>query len=309
MMAWSLFAAALAVLGGDYAYSRAVAQHARKWERQQVRGPDGVRTDCAGYVRGEGRVALLLVHGFGSSPAVFTSMADDLAARGYACHALRLPGFGEPLPAARQVTTDDWRRALDAKLAELHATHEQVWLVGHSMGGPLCVEAAVRKPDQVDGLVLLAPLCGVSSRRSLGVSPERLFGLRRVLRCTDTFETCFPVDAHDPAVGRLEARDRFVPLNIYENMFEVLRAGRTLAPRVGVPTLVVAAPRDRVVSFRAARRFAEQLSGPRARFLSVAPAGHVLPLDTGWRELCREVDAFVRGGGSLETLTATSLRD
>ncbi len=309
MIGWTLMAVAGAVLGGDLVYSRAVAARAARWEQVQVRGADGVRLDCASYTCGTGSVALLLVHGFGSSPAVFQRWADELAGRGYTCRALRLPGFGEPLATARTVTPDDWRRAVDAEIAQLRRTHDQVWLVGHSMGGALCAEAALRRADDVAGVVLLAPLCGVSSRRSLGVPPERLFGLRHLLPCTDTLETCFPIHADDRAVAKLEARDRFVPLNIYEGLFEVMRTGRAAASQLRQPVWVAAARADRVVDFEAARQFADALPHPRSSFVGVSPAGHVLPLDTGWRELCHQADAFVRGGGSVETLHATSLRD
>ena len=294
MIAAALCALVLTAVSADYAYSRAVAAHAARWEARQARGADGVRLDCAGFTCGTGRVALLLVHGFGSSPAVFRPWAEELAARGFTCRAMRLPGFGEPLDAARGATADAWRRAVDAEIDALRRGHDEVWLVGHSMGATLCAEAAARRPDDVAGVVLLAPLFGVSSRRSLGVPPERLFGLRRVLQYTDVFETCFPIDADDPAVAHLEARDRFVPLNIYTSMFEVMRAGRGLAPRLRGPVFMAAAVRDRVVDLRAARRFAAEL-GPGVRYREVEPAGHVLPLDTGWRALCGEVEAFIRG--------------
>lgn len=297
MIALVTVAVVVLALGGDFAYSRMVSTRAVRWERAQVRGPDGVRLDCRPYAKGTGEVAVLMVHGFGSSPAVFQRWADEFAGRGFACHAMRLPGFGEPLPAARRVTADDWRRAVDEEILALRRTHQEVWLVGHSMGAAACAEAALRHPDQVAGLVLLAPLCGVSSRRSLGVPPERLFALHRLLLFTDALETCFPIDAHDPAVAALEARDRYVPMNIYTALLETMRAGRAAGPRLRQPVFVAAARADRVVDFQAARQFADSLTAPRTEFVAVAPAGHVVTLDTGWRELCRQAETFMRSGG------------
>lgn len=289
------FALLATLLGADFAYSRTVGRHAAAWERRQQRDPEGVRLDSSAFSTGSGDIALLLVHGFGSSPAVFTRWAEELAARGYSCRAMRLPGFGEPLEAARRVDADDWRRALDEEIAALRRDHRQVWLVGHSMGAALCTDAAIRHPDQVDGLVLAAPLFGVSTRRSLGLPPERLFAVTRLLPFTDTLESCFPVDADDPSLSAVEARDVFVPLNIYRGMFDVMRAAKAAAPALGQPVLVLASERDRVVDFEAARRFAGRLRAPRAAFEAVSPAGHVLPLDTGWRALCGRVDDFIAG--------------
>jgi pimeloyl-ACP methyl ester carboxylesterase len=184
--------------------------------------------DCASFTRREGPVALLMVHGFGSSPAVF-HVAGPTTWPGAATPVAPCgcPGFGEPLAARahrQRPRTGGARSTRRSPTSD--ARTGQVWLVGHSMGGALCAEAALRRADDVDGVVLLAPLCEVSRRRSLGVPPERLFGLRhRMLPCTDTLETCFPIRGRRSARWRSwTARDRFVPLNIYEGMFEVMRA-------------------------------------------------------------------------------------
>src|SRR5206468_12893176 len=90
-----LIAAAAAVpalwVGGDLLYSLVVGHLYRRWEAGIERDADGVRLGCREFTLGEGKDAVLLVHGFGDSPAIFRRIAPALAAKGFACHALRLP--------------------------------------------------------------------------------------------------------------------------------------------------------------------------------------------------------------------------
>ena len=84
---------------------------------------------------------------------------------------------------------------------------DRVTLIGHSLGGRVCLEAAIRAPDAVEGLALIAPLgFGRLSRigrllsawRVVGKSspetqtavsqigrPRRRAGHERILRCSN----------------------------------------------------------------------------------------------------------------------------
>lgn len=281
-------------LVGDFAYSRVIDARHRKWERTATYNGDGLRAGYAPYTVGQGPVALLFIHGFGSSPAVFDRMAPRLAERGFTCRVLRLPGFGEPLDRYAAVTRAQWRQTVETEARQLRATHRAVWLVGHSMGGTLAWDTAQRHPELCDGLVLLAPLVEVSSRRSLALSPRRLFRVGdALLPFSDVFETCFPMDAHDPAVGELEARDRFIPRSVYQEMFALLDEARAAAPVARVPLLVSVAPQDLVVDSRAAEKFFGRAHAPALKIIHAERSGHVIPLDYGWEEQAGAAADFI----------------
>lgn len=281
------------VAGGDLIYAGWVKRRYSKWEARVERGPDGVRRGAEAFTVGEGRVAILFVHGFGSSPAVFGRMAPALAARGYTCRAMRLPGFGEPVLRFSEKTRDDWREALAAEMTTLRRGHDRVWIVAHSMGGTLSLDALSRNPEFCDGLVLIAPLVEVSRKRSLGLPPELMFRMANgVLRESRVLELCFPVDAADPEVASLEGRDVFVPREAYVEMFRLLRDVRRDPPSLSIPTLAMVSRRDRVTDGRAAADFVRHFA-PSAKILHADRAGHVIPLDHGWSEAARQVDEFI----------------
>src|SRR5947209_10805936 len=165
-----LIAATVAVpalwVGGDLLYSLVVGHLYRRWEGGIERDADGVRLGCREFTLGEGKDAVLLVHGFGDSPAIFRRIAPALAAKGFACHALRLPQFALPMSRYRTTSASRWRDAVRSAVADLRRRHRRVFLLAHSLGAAVAVEAVAGPDAAVDGLALLAPLFDVSGARS-----------------------------------------------------------------------------------------------------------------------------------------------
>ena len=119
---------------------------------------------------GAGRPAVVLVHGVVSSRYLLPT-AEHLASR-HPVLAIDLPGFGG---------TPAGRRALDiAELGEVAALTtealaiERAVVVGHSIGAQVAVELALRRPDEVDGLVLVGPSGDPGARSSLGLAARWL---------------------------------------------------------------------------------------------------------------------------------------
>lgn len=286
---------ALSVFGGDAIYSLCTGRSERNWEATIQRGADGVRRGAEAYAVGEGRTAILFVHGFGSSPAMFTRMTGELAARGYACRAMRLPGFCEPSQDFASYTRADWLKGIQGELDALRAQHEHVWLVGHSLGGALSLELLRRNPAGADGLILMAPLIAVSSRRSLGIEPGKLFRLGdHVLPFSRTFKICFPIDMKDPSVATIEHRDLFVPRATYRELFALIREARENPGSLELPVELFVAPQDRVVDSVAAEEFVRRVA-PQAKIVYAERSGHVIPLDYGWTEAVESIDQFIVG--------------
>lgn len=283
--------------GVSVAYPQWTRLQAARWEHTVVRDADGVRVAARDFTRGEGEVALLMIHGFASAPPVFQTLADDLAGRGYACRAMRLPGFGEPPARLAATTREDWRAAVDREVDALSAGGRKVWLVGHSMGGTLAIDYALRHPEApIEGLVLIAPLIDVSSRRSLLISPRTLFETWRHLWTPGTLlKTAFPIDIQAPTPGLEELRDVYMPLSAYAEMFRVTDAVAGRAGELRVPALMMVAPADKVVDSDAARRYYEALGSSRKQCVVMERSGHVVPLDRERDRAAAEIARFIAG--------------
>lgn len=290
----AVLGAGLILTGLDYGYSVLTRIRLAQWEAGIERDAQGVRTDFAPYQLGRGDTGILFVHGFASSPALFGRMARVLGDEGYVCRVLRLPGFGEPIERSARIRADDWLDHVAGELDILRRECDRVFLVGHSMGGTIALLTAQAHPDQVQGLILLAPLFDVSRKRSPMVPPRKWFQIsERLMLFTEVFETAFPIDAVNPAVKKLEQRDLFLPRPIYTEMFEISDRANGMARLHDMPLLVILGTEDQVVNNVASEAFFRNYPGA-DKVIQHHHAGHVIPLDVGWEDVTARMAEFIR---------------
>jgi carboxylesterase len=281
-------------LGGDFVYSRIVLHRVNRWERSIRREPDGVRAGCRERTLGEGRAALLFVHGFNDCPAIFDRLAPRLAERGYTCRLMRLPGFATPVETYSRSTRAQWLEAVEQEIANLRATHERVGVVAHSLGGAITVRHLLDHPRTVDGVVLLAPLIDVSDARSPVLSPRAWHRLgNRVLFFTRVVETPFGLSARSPEARAYDLNTRFTPREIFEQLYALLDEIDGRAGEFDAPLLLVLGRQDEVIDRIAAERFLEQSNSPVKVVVVLDDAGHQVPLDHGWETLPDEIVRFL----------------
>jgi carboxylesterase len=293
----AVVAAVVVWLAGDAFYAVRVERRLAAWEAGVQRGPDGVRVGCEAFSVGEGDIALLLIHGFADAPAVFRPLAAAWAEDGFACRAMRLPGFAEPMAAYRGTSLEAWKAAVTAEAEALRRTHREVWMVGHSTGAALAVAVLLADPGLADGVIMLAPLFAVSGERSPVLSPEGWFHIgRRIFRRTDVLENEFPLVARDPSAADYPYRDRFVPMNVHRDLFRLMDELESRASEVTHPVWMAVAAADLVIDTQVALAFFEALGSTRSGKVVLQDSGHVIPIDAAWPRVAREAAAFIRGG-------------
>jgi alpha-beta hydrolase superfamily lysophospholipase len=245
-----------------------------------------------------GAPALLLIHCFADGPSVFARMAPALAVSGLAVRGMRLPGSGLPPGEMAGITLESWRTAIDCEIQALRETNpaRPVWLLGHSLGGTLAFDAALRPENAIAGLALLAPLVEVSRARSLLLHPRQWFEiLDRLLIFTRTIESRLPKDLHDPAARATYVTDKYVHRDIYRALFNTVDAIAGRAPEWHGPLFWAVSPSDQIVDPAAASRFfAAAVQASPGILMQQTEAGHVLPLDHGWASLAEQIVRFIR---------------
>jgi pimeloyl-[acyl-carrier protein] methyl ester esterase len=222
---------------------------------------------------------LVLLHGWGLHGGIWGELPAMLA-RDYRVTTLDLPGHGRSGlgqgPLTLEILTDSVVGLIDTRA---------IWL-GWSLGGFVALDAALRHPTRVAGLVLVGatPKFVQSPEWLAGMSPDVFAGFTDSLRqdYRGTLQRFLSLQAGSDEAGRAVIK------RLRREMFahgepkpEALTAGLSilehsdLRPRLAeirVPTLVLQGTHDRLVPPAAGEFLARHI--PRARLVSMAGMGH-----------------------------------
>ena len=224
--------------------------------------------------------AVVLVHGFPLDGAMWSGTARALSTR-FRVLKPDLPGRGEN-PAPAEGTIESYADFLGAIVAGLPAP---VGLAGFSMGGYVALALMKRGPANVRALALVdsratADDAAGKAAREQAIATVRSGGAAAIV---------------DGMVGKLIAPDSARNASLVERLRRIVlrQTPQTIEsdlsamrdrpdstdflPRIGVATIVLAGDQDALIPPEEARTMAASI--PEARFVSIANAGHLTPME------------------------------
>jgi pimeloyl-ACP methyl ester carboxylesterase len=239
---------------------------------------------------GQGEPFYLLLHGFGASTFTWREILPDLAEYGTVV-AYDRPGFGlTERPLEWQGTNPYSPQAQMELLFGLldHFGIEKAILIGHSAGGTVAVQAAVRYPEQVEALILIAPAIysggGAPAwiRPILSTPQMRRLGPLFVRQVFGSAEGLLDLAWHDPqkiSAETLAGYERPLQVGNWDRaLWELTLASKESdlegeLAQVQTPTLVISGDDDRIVPSQESVRLATEL--PNAELAMIENCGHV----------------------------------
>ena len=230
---------------------------------------------------GQGRTAVLLLHGIGGGRSIWSAEASGtacaIADAGFRAVAIDLPGYGD---SAGPTSMDRFADAVLAVAGHLGAA--RTVLLGHSMGGMVAQEVAARAPQAVQGLVLACTSAAFGKPGGdwqAQFVAERLAPLDAGLGMPGMADRLVPglVSPQAPPAALRIARDVMarVPEPTYRSALRTI-AGfdrREALARIAVPTLLLAAEHDRTAPPEVMQRMAARIAG--SEYLCLPGAGHI----------------------------------
>lgn len=226
---------------------------------------------------------LALVHGAGGDLMHWPTDLRRLPGR--RVYAVDLPGHGQsggdPLPD------------IASYAAALHAWAESVALprfvlAGHSMGGAIAIEYALRHAGRLAGLILLSTGAG------LRVAPQILAGLLTDFDATvELLVRWMYGEGADPNLLRLGARRlrEARPATLHAD-FAACDAfdRRADINRIDVPTLILCGEADVMTPLKSSEYLRDQI--PASQLVVIPGAGHMAALQQP-QAVAREIEAFL----------------
>ncbi len=220
---------------------------------------------------------LVLIHGWAMHGGVFAPLLAELSER-FECHVLDLPGHG--------LSEERDGLALDATVDRLlNVLPPALWL-GWSLGGLFALEAALRAPDRVRGLIALAasPRFVVANDWPHAVAPSvfEQFAADLAQDYGATIDRFLALEVHGDVGARQEIRwlrqrlgerPPSDPRILVDGLALLADTDlRAELPRLAVPSLWLGGQRDRLVPWQALDAAARM--APAAEFRRIDRAGH-----------------------------------
>lgn len=225
--------------------------------------------------------AVLLLHGLTGSTFEMHHLALRLAAAGHRCLAPLMAGHGGDPRDLVGIPWTEWVAKARRDLARL-AGARRTFVAGCSMGALVACTLAHDHPEQVDGLLLLAPAMELKLLGRLGA----LLGQSGLL-----WRAVVPKgsgsDVRDEEMRRRNPCLAGVPLAAVAELGALAAHVDRAAPGVAAPALVIAGGQDHTVTLAGARRLARRLGSGPSEVLVLPQSWHLVGVDVE-RERCAD---------------------
>ncbi len=219
------------------------------------------------FLKSGGSSGVLLIHGFTGLPAGMLLLGNVLNRAGFNVICPRLAGHGTNERDLMRTNKDDWyNSALDGFFI-LRSVCDEIFVVGHSMGGLLALKLATEY--NVAKIVTLAAPIFIDDSRGLENLPPREF-------CSDACVLTPKKKFNDipPAVNN--AYDKTPLVSVHE-IVDLIDDVKKILPNVTAPILIVHGEEDHTVQPRSARFIMDNVGSKVKRVVTVPNSGHLLP--------------------------------
>ncbi len=231
---------------------------------------------------GEARGVLCLVHGLGDYSGFFSYMIEYFTAASFCVAAIDLHGHGASGGARGHIETfDTFYDDIDLLIAraKLRFPGLPVFLYGHSLGGSLVLNDALRRKPDVAAVIAAAPWLELAEKpliRRLRAYALDLLAPGRIFRSGIGADKL----THDPEVIERYNNDRLAFGRVSAHLFaSAIRAGRWAvrhADRFLLPLLLMHGSADRLTDIHTTERFYRRVERGDAAFKTWPGGYHTL---------------------------------
>jgi len=242
--------------------------------------------------------ALVCLHGIGGDATSFQTQIDGMAGPQQQILSWDMPGYGESVPLAEMDFATLCAR-LCAALDELGL--RRVVIAGQSIGGMIAQEMAIRHPERIAGLVLIATVPAFGGRddsfRDMFLA-ARLAPLDQGIGMGQLAAEAIPA-VLGPTADKATRQDAIaamaaIPEAAYRQVLATLVTFNRREDQhlITCPCLLIAGGRDDNSPARVMEKMADQLSD--AALVVIENAGHLVNSEA-YRECNRAITAFLQG--------------
>jgi carboxylesterase len=224
------------------------------------------------YFQGNNNKAVLLVHGWTSTAYEVRRLGKVLNSAGYTTAGPMLNGHGTNYKDLENIKIEDWLADIEKNFLDLKKDHQQVYIIGTSIGSNL---AAVFSADRIDvaGLVLLA----TPYKLKLEIFIVRL---ARIMSFFVTYKKKFypPTFGLSTTITRLISYQTYPLVSALET-FRIIEKSRGAFEKIIQPCLIIQSTHDHVIARNSLEEIYKRIKSPVKKKRYVKQAYHTFISD------------------------------
>jgi carboxylesterase len=217
------------------------------------------------------KTAVLLIHGFSSTPRELNPLAKQLHHAGYDAFVPLLPYHRQDLATFAQFKWEDCLDDMLVKLAELRASYQSVHVVGLSFGALLALHLSLK--IKVESLILLAPYlfpAGHAHKLKQWLVP--LLPTKHLLAKKSNAALA------DPQARQKHEHYASMPISAVQSLFQASISIRKELSKIQTPTLLMHSRNDRTSHYLSSLSIANNISGI-CVLHTLYKSNHIITLD------------------------------
>ena len=232
-------------------------------------------------------LGVLLLHGFTSSLDTVNGLVPHLERAGLPYEMPTLHGHGSAPADLVGATWHRWYEDTERALDRLLDRCDRAIVVGFSMGGVAALHLGVQRPEQLAGIVAIAPAL------RLNITGKWLLPFLGRLHYQAKVDARRAFEDADLATRSTNYRT--APISAVYSLVQFGKVVERELPRLRVPLLILYSPRDRVVLPEGARLAYERAGTPPGRkaIRAFERSGHEMLMDCQRDEAFAAIMAFI----------------
>lgn len=233
------------------------------------------------FTIGEGKRAVLLLHGFTGHTADVRMLGRYLETRGYTCHAPLYKGHGVPPEQLVHTGPEDWwKDVMDGYEFLKKKGHQEIAVAGLSLGGVFSLKLGYNVP--VKGII---PMCAPAYIKSEEVMYEGILEYAREYKKHER-------KSEEQIKKEMEEFQK-TPMQTLKALQDLIADVREHIDLIYAPLFVVQARHDKMINTNSAHIFYNEAESTMKEIKWYEESGHVITLDKERNQLHEDVYQFL----------------
>jgi len=240
--------------------------------------------------------AVIFIHGFMGSPNQFTDLADAVYDNGCSCTSILLPGHGVSTGEFVKFGISDWECHLQNEIDRVKHDYKEIFLVGHSMGGLLALNASLIKENNISGVVLIST--------PLKINMLNLKSIWQKIRLL-TFSKNHEIKSmylKSNGISKLKIFTYPSIISPFVNFYKLVKKTKKRLSEVFVPVLIFQSKNDETASYKSAKLFHESLCNTQRTAFSLEKSWHAFYYDDERKIIKDELIQFIQSKNTANEL-------